>query len=64
MEHVEFKRFKRHKNTIRALASKNVPMYKKRRIMNQKGGFLSSVAAFALPLLTQLIQHGIAGGRR
>ena len=58
MEQVAFQRFKRHRNTLKALASKNVPMYKKRKVMNQKGGFLSSVAAFALPLLTQLIQHG------
>ena len=60
MDTVEFQRFKRHKNTLTALASKKVPMYKKRRIINQKGGFLSSVATFALPLLAQLIQQGIA----
>ena len=60
MKPVEFQRFKRRKNTLTALASKKVPMYKKRRIVNQKGGFLSSVATFALPLLAQLIQHGIA----
>ena len=35
-------------------------MYKKRSVVNQKGGFLSSVATFALPLLAQLIQQGIA----
>ena len=64
MEQSKYQRFKRHKNTLRALASKNVPMYKKRRIMTQKGGFLSSVATFALPLLAQLIQHGIASRRR
>ena len=60
MNTVEFQRFKRHKNTLTALASKKVPMYKRRRIINQKGGFLSSVATFALPLLAQLIQQGIA----
>ena len=60
MKPVEFQRFKRHKNTLMTLASKKVPMYKKRRIVNQKGGFLSSVATFALPLLAQLIQQGIA----
>ena len=64
MEQVEFRHFKRHKNTINALASKKVPMYKKRKIMNQTDGFLSSVATFALPLLAQLIQHGIASRRR
>ena len=60
MEQSDFQRLKRHKNTLTALASRKVPMYKKRRIAHQKGGFLGSIAAFALPVLAQLITSRLA----
>ena len=63
MEQSDFHRLKRHKNTLTVLASRKVPMYKKRRIAHQKGGFLGSVAAFALPVLAQLITSRIARKR-
>ena len=63
MEKNEFQRLKRHKNTLTVLASRKIPMYKKRRIANQKGGFLSSVAAFALPVQAQLITSRLARKR-
>ena len=63
MDQADFQRLKRHKNTLTALASKKVPIYKKRRIVNQKGGFLSSVAAFALPFLAQVISSRLARKR-
>ena len=63
MEKSDFQRLKRHKNTLSTLASHKVPMYKKRRIANQKGGFLGSVAAFALPVLAQLITNKLARKR-
>ena len=63
LEKSEFQRFKRHKNTLTVLASPKVPMYKKRRIAHQKGGFLGSVAAFALPVLAQLITNRLARKR-
>ena len=63
MEKSEFQRLKRHKNTLTVLASRKIPMYKKRRIANQKGGFVGSVAAFALPVLAQLITNRLARKR-
>ena len=39
---VDFQRFKRHKDTLTALASKKVLMYTKQRILNQKADFQQS----------------------
>lgn len=49
------KKLKRHKQVIRTLASKNLPLYKKKKILVQKGGFLNVLIPAALTVLTSLI---------
>ena len=51
----EFHRLKRYRKTLESLASRRVPLYKKREIVNQKGGFIGTIAKFALPLLASII---------
>jgi len=46
---------KRNRKTLETLGNRRVALYKKREIINQKGGFLGTIATFALPLLTHLI---------
>ena len=55
-----FQRLKRHRTTIETLGNRRVPLYKKREILNQKGGLLGQLATFALPLLTHLIASRFA----
>lgn len=50
-----FQNIKRHKRVIESLSNRRLPIYKKREIINQKGGFIGTLAAFALPLLTHLL---------
>ena len=52
-----FKAFKRQRKTIEALGNKRVSLKAKKRIINQKGGFLGKLAIFALPLLTDLLSR-------
>ena len=51
----EFHKLKRNRKTLESLASRRVPLYKKREIVNQKGGFIGTVAKFAIPLLASII---------
>lgn len=62
----QFRRFKRHKTTFDTLANRRISIRKKRKIVNQKGGFVAAVAKFALPLLTHIIasQLSKAGRKR
>ena len=55
INNTEFHRLKRHRKTLESLASRRVPLYKKREIVNQKGGFIGAVAKFAVPLLASII---------
>ena len=55
INNAEFRRLKRHRKTLESLASRRVPLYKKRKIVNQKGGFIGAVAKFAVPLLASII---------
>ena len=50
-----FQRFKRNRKVIEDLSNRRIPLYKKRDIINQKGGFLGTLATFAIPLLAQVI---------
>ena len=50
-----FKKLQRHKNLIRTLGNKRVSIKHKKKIVNQKGGFIGSIAAIALPLLAGLL---------
>ena len=49
-----FKRLKRNRQTIKVLANSKVPIKVKRQVVNQKGGFLGTVASIAIPLLMSL----------
>lgn len=55
IDHSTFQRLKRHKKVIETLGNRRVPIFKKRELINQRGGFLGQLAAFALPLITHLI---------
>lgn len=46
---------------LRSLASKSVSIQKKKRILNQKGGFLPLLLGPLLPLLTKAVVGGIGG---
>ncbi len=59
IDHIAFQRLKRHKKVLETLGNRRIPLYKKREIVNQKGGFLGQLAAFALPLLTHLLSSGL-----
>ena len=50
-----YKTLQRHKHLIRTLGNKKVPLKHKKKLVNQKGGFLGTLAAIALPLLGQLL---------
>lgn len=52
----DYKRFKRHKDLLRTLSDKKVSLSHKKKLINQKGGFVGSLAAFALPLLAGLLK--------
>ena len=45
-----------HKRTLRKLADKSIPLFKKRRLIVQKGGFLGVLIPAALSVLTSLIK--------
>lgn len=51
----DYKRLKRQKQLIRRLADKKVSVTQKKKLINQKGGFIGSLAAIALPILSQLL---------
>lgn len=56
---IAVQKLKRHRKTLEALANRRVPLYKKRHLINQKGGVLGQVAAFALPVLAQVIAGAV-----
>lgn len=49
------RKLKRERHTLRKLADKKVTIQKKKQVVNQKGGFLGTVASLALPVLASLI---------
>lgn len=51
----QYRQMKRHRSVLEALSNRRLALYKKREIVNQKGGFLGHIAAFALPLLAHLL---------
>ena len=48
------RKLKRERNTLRKLADKASSLKQKKRVINQKGGFLGTIASIALPLLAQI----------
>ena len=55
LDKTAYHRLKRNRTVIEDLSNRHIPLYKKREIINQKGGFLGTLATFAVPLLAQLI---------
>ena len=51
--------FKRHKRLLHKLSNKKISLRAKRKVVNQQGGFLGTLAAFGAPLLTQLAIKGV-----
>ena len=49
------KKLKRAQNTLRQLADKKISITRKKKVVNQKGGFLGTVASIALPLLASIL---------
>jgi hypothetical protein len=49
------KKLERERHTLRTLADKKISLRRKKKVINQKGGFLGTLAAIALPLLAQLL---------
>ena len=46
-----FNKLKRHRKFLSDLADKRKPIKRKRQLINQKGGFLATLAAAALPVV-------------
>ena len=52
-----------HKNTLRSLGSRTVSLTeKKKKLVNQKGGFISALAVPVLSILGELVIGGIKKG--
>ena len=49
------KKLKKEQKTLRTLADKKISLKRKKKVVNQKGGFLGAVAGLALPLLAQIL---------
>ena len=50
-----YKKLERQQRTLRTLADKKISLKRKKELVNQKGGFLGTIASLALPLLAQLL---------
>ena len=51
--------FKRRKDVLHKLSDRKISLKSKRKVVNQHGGFLGTLAAFGAPLLTQLAIKGV-----
>jgi outer membrane lipopolysaccharide assembly protein LptE/RlpB len=49
------KKLKRERKTLRVLSDKKLSLQAKKKVVNQKGGFLGTIASIALPLLASLL---------
>jgi outer membrane lipopolysaccharide assembly protein LptE/RlpB len=49
------KKLKKEQKTLRTFADKKISLKHKKKLVNQKGGFLGALAGIALPLLAQLL---------
>lgn len=52
-------KLQKYKGLLRTLAKRKTPLYKKRKILIQKGGFLQVLLPAAIGLISSLIGHGI-----
>lgn len=51
----QYQRLKRRRNEIKIVADKKVGVRRKRRLINQQGGFLLPLLSVAIPFITSLI---------
>lgn len=51
----QLKRLKKEKVVIKKLCNKKQPLKKKRKTVNQKGGFIGSLLGIAIPFLSDLL---------
>lgn len=51
----QFKALKKKKTFIRQLSNKKLSLKKKKRLIEQSGGFIGPLLGFAIPLLTSLL---------
>lgn len=56
-----FKRLKRGRKVISELADKRKPIGYKKRLINQKGGFIATIAAATLPVIISEVARLIRG---
>ena len=55
LSHNNFRKFKINTKTNKVLANSKIPLRVKKRVVNQKGGFLGTVTSQAIPLLSRLL---------
>ena len=55
----EKQKLKRHRKKIEVLADRKVALKQKRPIINQRGGFIGTLASVALPVLTGIIAKAV-----
>lgn len=60
-DRVSFEKLKRGRKVLTDLADKRKPIKQKRRILNQKGGFIGTLATAALPLVIGEVARLIRG---
>lgn len=56
------RKLKTQKKSLRLLSNKKVSIVRKKKLINQKGGFISAIAAPVLGILGELIIGGIRKG--
>lgn len=48
---------KKWRKAIRKLSDKTMPIKKRKRVVNQSGGFIGALLGFAIPLITSLLAN-------
>ena len=56
----KYTRLKRYKKNVHLLANPRTPLHQKRRIVEQRGGFLSLLASVLVPVLSGVISSAIS----
>lgn len=55
LKHVQYQKLKKKKREIKIVADKKISVGRKRRLINQQGGFLLPLLSVAIPFITSLI---------
>lgn len=56
----QFRQLKRYKKHLQSLANKRIPIYNRRRIVEQKGGFIGLLASVLVPTIASLIGSAVS----